>query len=121
MIAGMVIRTRLRAVVTAVGLYLLTGMLVAYFGVHAHSGNHGLKAKEDLESQRAELTEELSRLRTERTDWERRVALLRSESVDPDMLDERARAMLDYVHPRDLILLNRPTSHARAPTVASGQ
>ena len=25
-------------------------------------------------------------------------------SLDPDMLDERARALLDYVDPRDLIL-----------------
>jgi hypothetical protein len=37
------------------------------------------------------------------------VVLLRSESVDPDMLDERARAMLDYVHPRDLVLLGKPS------------
>ena len=33
--------------------------------------------------------------------WERRVALLRSDKLDPDMLDERARALLDYVDPRD--------------------
>ena len=27
------------------------------------------------------------------------------DSLDPDMIDERARAMLDYVDPRDLVLL----------------
>jgi cell division protein FtsB len=31
--------------------------------------------------------------------------LLRSDQVDPDMLDERARALIGYVDPRDLILL----------------
>ncbi|RZI39441.1 septum formation initiator family protein, partial [Herbaspirillum sp. HC18] len=25
------------------------------------------------------------------------------EKIDPDMLDERARFQLDYVHPRDLV------------------
>ena len=34
-----------------------------------------------------------------------RVALLKSQSLDPDMLDERARALLDYVHPNDLTLI----------------
>jgi cell division protein FtsB len=76
--------------------------------MHAFTGNHGIKAKEDLAVQMATLDAELSELRAERSEWERRVALLRPESVDPDMVDERARAMLDYVHPRDLILLRAP-------------
>jgi cell division protein FtsB len=29
--------------------------------------------------------------------------LLRSDRVDPDMLDERARYQLDYVNPHDLV------------------
>jgi hypothetical protein len=33
------------------------------------------------------------------------VSLLRSGSLDPDILDERARALLDYTDPRDLTLL----------------
>jgi cell division protein FtsB len=35
------------------------------------------------------------------------VSLLRADAIDPDMLDERARAMLDYVDPHDLILMRR--------------
>jgi cell division protein FtsB len=116
----MVIRTRLRAILTALGLYLLAGLLVAYFGMHAYSGNHGLRAKEDLEQQRSQLSAELARLQEERTEWERRVELLRPESVDPDMLDERARASLDYVHARDLVLLGKPTASSR-DVVASGR
>ncbi len=111
----MVVRTRLRSIVTAIGLYCLAGLLVAYFGMHAYSGNHGIKAKEDLDLQMSELATELKQLRAERGEWERRAALLRSESVDPDMLDERARAMLDYVHPRDLIYLKaaaKPAANA---------
>lgn len=101
----MVIRTRLRSILTAFGLYVLVGLLIAYFGMHAQSGRRGLKAKEDLAIEMGNLNAELGRLKAERNEWERRVALLRPESLDPDMLDERARAMLDYVHPRDLVLI----------------
>ena len=38
---------------------------------------------------------------------ERDVALLRPESLDPDMLDERARASLNLAHPDDLVMLKR--------------
>ena len=34
---------------------------------------------------------------------ERRIALLRSDSLDPDMLDERVRAQLDFADPHDLV------------------
>jgi cell division protein FtsB len=36
------------------------------------------------------------------------VALLRSDKIDPDVLDERARALLGLVDPRDLTLLLNP-------------
>jgi cell division protein FtsB len=45
----------------------------------------------------------LARLKRERAENEQRVSLLRSDRVDPDMLDERARYQLDYVNPHDLV------------------
>ena len=48
---------------------------------------------------------ELDRLHAEHRQWERRIALLKSADVDPDMLDERARALLNYVDPHDLTLM----------------
>ena len=33
------------------------------------------------------------------------MALLKSDRIDPDMLDERARALLNYGDPRDVTLL----------------
>ena len=94
---GMVTRKRLRSILTALGLYVMAALLIGYFGVNAFSGNHGLKAKQDIDQQIALLSTELVRLQVERAQWERRVALLKSERADPDMLDERARALLDYV------------------------
>lgn len=104
MLAGMVTRKRLRAVLHALALYTMAALVIGYFGVNAYSGNHGLRAKQDLDQQIAQLSEELDSLKTERARWERRVVLLRPESIDPDLLDERARALLDYSDPHDLIL-----------------
>ena len=103
----MVTRTRLRAVLTALGLYTAAALIIGYFGLSAYTGAHGLKAKQDLAQQQASLTRELERAKAERADWEHRVSLLRGDNLDPDLLDERARTMLDYAHPRDLILLRR--------------
>ena len=104
MIWCMVTRRRLRSVLTALGLYLGAAALIGYFGINAYTGNHGLHARQRLDRQIAELIQEREALKAERTLWERRVGLLSSHSLDPDMLDERARALLDYVDGRDLTL-----------------
>jgi cell division protein FtsB len=83
-------------------------LLIGYFGVNAVNGNRGLKAKQDIDRQIAELSVELDRLHADRQEWERRVALLKSNRLDPDMLDERARALLDYAHPNELTLMLAP-------------
>ena len=105
----MVIRRKLRAFLTTLALYAGAALFIGYFGVNAYTGNLGLRAKQDLDQQYAALSEELGRLKQERTEWQRRVALLRSESIDPDTLDERARAVLNYLDPRDLtMMVKRP-------------
>jgi cell division protein FtsB len=107
MFGRMVTRPRLRSFFTALGLYVLAALLIGYFGVNAYTGDHGLRAREALDRQIADLTRELDEATAERDLWERRVKLLKSEQVDPDMLDERARALLDFVDPRDLILIQK--------------
>ena len=100
----MVTRRRLRTVMNALALYTIAALLIGYFGVNAYTGNHGLRARQDLDREIAQLTDELARLKAERTAWQRKVSLLKPESIDRDMLDERARALLQYTDPRDLIL-----------------
>jgi cell division protein FtsB len=101
----MVTRKRLRSILTALGLYVIAALLIGYFGVNVFSGNHGLKAKQDIDRQVAALSSELAGLQGQRRQWERRIALLKSDEIDPDMLDERARALLDYSDPHDLTLI----------------
>jgi cell division protein FtsB len=101
----MVIRPRIRAFLAALGLYVLAALFIGYFGVNAYTGNHGLLAKQNLDQRIADLTRELDATKTERERWERRVALLKTDRIDPDMLDERARQLLDYADPRDVTVL----------------
>ena len=98
----MVTRKRLRTFLNALALYALAALLIGYFGVNAYSGNRGLKAKGVIDRQSAALTAELDKLKIEEAQWDRRIALLKSDDIDPDMLDERARALLDYADPNNL-------------------
>ena len=104
----MVTRRRLRKVLTALGLYLGAALLIGYFGVNAYTGKYGLNARQELDQEIIALTSELARLKRERAQGEQRVSLLRSNRVDPDMLDERARYQLDYANPRDLVRIIKP-------------
>ncbi len=103
----MVSRARLKSFLTGLALYTLAAAMVGYFGVNAYTGKYGLNARQELDSEIVALTSELARLRRERTEGEQRVSLLRSESVDPDMLDERARYQLDYANPHDLVRMGK--------------
>jgi cell division protein FtsB len=94
-----------RTVLTVLGLYVFAGLFIGYFAANAFSGNHGLRAQGELDQQMASMQQELAQVKAERAVWERRVALLRSDRIDPDMLDERARALLGYLDPRDLTLI----------------
>jgi cell division protein FtsB len=101
----MVSRPKLRSFLSTLCLYVLAALLIGYFGINAYTGNHGLKAKKDLDREITELTRERDQSRAEREQWQRRVALLKSDSLDPDMVDERARALLNYVDPHDVVVL----------------
>ena len=87
------------------GLTLLACTLVGYFGYHMVHGDRGLLAWQrigaELEASRAEL----DRLTAEREELEHRVSLLRRSSLDPDLLDERARLMLSLVGSDDVVVL----------------
>ena len=104
----MVIRRRLRRFLIPLVLYSISAAVVGYFVHHAHSGARGIEAQQKYEAQVAELTQELDTLKTERTDWERRISLLRSDQIDRDLLEERSRVMLGRVHRNELVVITGP-------------
>jgi cell division protein FtsB len=105
----MVSRSRLKSFITGVALYTVAAAMVGYFGVNAYTGKYGLNARQELDQEIISLTSELARLKQERADSEHRVSLLRSDRLDPDMLDERARFQLDYANPHDLVRMTGPS------------
>ena len=109
----MVTRKRLRSFLTALGLYVLAALLIGYFGVNAYTRQPRAQGQAGHRPADRRAFHELAGCKVERAQWERRIALLKSDGLDPDMLDERARALLDYTHPNDLTLMLD-----RAPAVA---
>src|SRR6202042_298062 len=108
MLRFMVTRSRLKSVLTGLALYAVAAALIGYFGVNAYTGRYGLNARQELDQEIVALTSELARLKRERAEGEQRVSLLRSDRVDPDLLDERARYQLDYANPHDLVRTTTP-------------
>jgi cell division protein FtsB len=101
----MVSTKRFRNVMLALGFYAFAGSAVAYFAYHAHHGSRGLHAKTNYKIRISSLQAELKDVRQERTDWERRVNLLRADNLDRDILDERARALLNLAHKNDVVVI----------------
>ena len=104
----MVVRKRARRILIPLALYGVSGLMVGYFLHHAHSGARGLEAKRQLTMQAQEISAELETLKIERAEWERRIALLRSDQIDRDLLEERARSLLGRVHRNDLVIITGP-------------
>lgn len=78
--------------------------MMVYFGYHAVQGDRGLIAWWNLRFEIEKTNEELSRVTAERQAMENRVALLRPQNLDRDMLEERARLMLGVVRADDLVI-----------------
>ncbi|HYE00417.1 MAG TPA: septum formation initiator family protein [Alphaproteobacteria bacterium] len=79
--------------------------VVAYFAYHTVQGDRGLGQLTRLQSEVAEAEAVLAQVRGEREAMERRASLLRPDNLDPDMLEERARQLLNHAHPDDLVIL----------------
>ena len=87
--------------------------LFAYFAYHALQGGNGLWALRDLDAEAARLSHEAAILHAERERLESRVALLRPDNLDPDLLDEEARRTLGFVRPDEVVILLTPRTSSR--------
>jgi cell division protein FtsB len=101
----MMTRKRFRTVAMVLAFYGFAGAAASYFMHHAYHGDRGLHAKASYKIKIAELDKEIGKLRSEKAEWERRVALMRAASLDRDLLDERARTLLNVVHKNDVVVI----------------
>lgn len=83
--------------------------IVAYFIYYAVQGDRGVIALRHLQGEITEAQKVLDDVKGERLRMERRAQLLRDDNLDPDMLEERARAMLNLTHPNEVIVPLPPT------------
>jgi cell division protein FtsB len=105
------LRRQLKSIVgPAIGL-----TLSAYFGYHLVEGDRGLIAWVRLSQQIRETQAEAAQIHAEREAQDQRVSLLRQEHLDPDMLDEQARAALNLVGPNEIVILNNEQGKPAEP------
>jgi cell division protein FtsB len=105
----MVTRYRLRSALLNLALWLFAAGVVGYFAYHAFHGQRGIEAQRNFEVEIATLKSDLSRLEQQRHTLEAKVAQLRPEGVDRDILDEEARTQLGWLNPNDRVVI--PASH----------
>ena len=87
--------------------------IVGYFAYHTIEGDRGLVAYVKMTAQLADARAQLEELAAERRALERRVSLLRSDNLDPDLLDERARLMLFLARPDEIVIMDKPGADGR--------
>ncbi len=87
---------------------VLGACVFGYFAYHAVQGDRGLISWLQLSQQVEEATATLATVTEKRKILERRTGLLRPDNLDPDMLDERVRATLNFVHPDDVVIFDPP-------------
>jgi cell division protein FtsB len=103
-------QSKIRPLLLPVGCLFVLG----YFAYHAVEGDYGLFALGKLQERSAELEAELAAVRGERQRMMSHVALMRPESLDPDMIDERAREALNMADAKDIVIFLAPADRRAA-------
>jgi cell division protein FtsB len=86
----------------------LGACIVGYFIYHTVQGDRGWLTMLRLQQQVSVAQSNLSQLQKDREELEHRVQLMRPNSLDPDLLDEKSRELLDYSKPSEIIVLTPP-------------
>lgn len=84
---------------------LLFSGIIFYFCYHMISGGRGILAYFKLNSQMLALESELETTRAERLTIEHKSNLLKSNSLDLDLLEEQAKRVLGYAKPKEILVI----------------
>lgn len=83
---------------------LISITIMGYFTYHIFQGDRGIIAYFRLQQTVAVNEKEFATQQAIREQFERRVYLLRPDSLDVDLLEERARAVLNFAHPDEIVI-----------------
>ncbi len=81
--------------------------LTGYFAYHLVEGDRGLLAWLRLTRELREESANLEQVHAARAALDHKVANLRPDHVDPDLLDERVRATLNLVAPNEIVIMKQ--------------
>ena len=90
---------------------LLGAGLVAfqgYLGFNVVSGQFGIESQKQMHADLKELRAQSGALQAEIDSYRHRVALFDPTRLDPDIVSERARALLSMAQPDDIIVMGDP-------------
>lgn len=88
-------------------LNIFLALLLGYFVFHCIYGNKGIIAYLKVNGQLEKAHDELRSLQAERVELEHNVKLLRTESLNKDMLDEQARKVLGVAAPTEQVFTTK--------------
>jgi cell division protein FtsB len=98
------IRHRIRAIAPPLIFLAIT----YYFGWNAVHGKSGLEAQHVQQQELAQAIARYQAVEAERTAWQTKIADLNGQSIQPDMLDEQAREVLNLANPQDMVIDLQP-------------
>lgn len=87
-------------ILTIIGL-----CLTVYFAYHIGMGERSMFRLMSLERTIVKVSAEYDKTHAKREQLEARVIKLRPGSIDPDLLEERARAVLGYARPDEHVVI----------------
>lgn len=115
---------------------LVTGLLIAfqgYLGFNVIGGQFGIQSQKQMRADIEDLKAQSATLQAEIDAYRHKASLFDSASLDPDILTEKARALLQMAQPDDLVVMTDPktglpisgsaaglTENQSAPTIAAG-
>ena len=85
-------------------LPLLLVFFLGYISYHTFIGDSGLSKNAILKNQLNELHVDLASVKEERLLLEKHISLL-EKNIDADMLQEKAKKILYYAHPDEIIII----------------
>jgi len=115
---------------------LITTLLIGfqvYLGYNVIGGQFGITSQKQMRVDIETLKAQSATLQAEIDSYQHKASLFDAASLDPDILTERARALLQMAEPDDLIVMTDPTTglpisgsaaglteNQAAPTIQSG-
>lgn len=99
--------TRVKRPSILLKLSITAGLLAfqGYLGYHVFTGAFGIESQKAMVEEITILEARQAALQAELDSYRHRIALFDPRKLDPDILTERARALLGLVHPDDVLIV----------------